>query len=1112
MEEESPTTLSGIFTDAILIKDERELETFLQKSCRGDEELLGEVRGLLESHAATSGTFSRPFATLPEIAAEREEVDPWLDLPRPFGNYVLEEVIGQGGMGVIYRATQIQLNRVVALKMIRNAHLATRKEIQRFYTEARSAAKLNHHGVVPIIETGEFEEQHFFSMGYVDGMNLAEAVKTKSLSRAQVLFIVEGVAAALAYTHSEGVIHRDLKPENILLSNHGSDPSARDYYHPHISDFGLAKILHQSAELTMAGEIFGTPAYMSPEQAKMGAVEITPSSDVYSAGALMYFALTGKPPFEGSSVWTVLRQVEHDLPPRPSKVKAGIPNGLETICLKCLEKDPAKRYSSAAHFWHDLENYRTKRPLIAKRESPFIRLYKFCRRHPTSTVGAVLGGLLIGALTLLKQEREINQDVFTLQEPVFQTARTEFSRAMQLAVEGNQNGALQTFIETASLAQETKDPQTERLARYSIGALQNELWSLDSSIPLTDDVSLMVTSGDGHSLATASDVGGIRVMQLSSKTLELDDTLSSPVTSLAFHPSYQFLVAACEDGVIHIWQRRAGQFVKESQLSLKIDAGIKSQEKIHSIGFSSGGETMFTASRDRRVVLWNFEERKVVTPFLQLNQAPVKAMVAGEANLLVVFGGEGSIHGWDATTGRRRFGPVVIAPELETGAVDIAGETIYVTSPVLSQPRVYDIRRLTRDSTSLRARRRINPGNNKTFGDFSPHSGKLLTLNQNRTLHFYDSEFGEGKLLPLRFRTEVSHFALTQKERLLCTVHPGIRTLLIWKAPEIWNNRVTLSPSFSGGIISKGGESPIVSLGRQQLRLFRSPEQQARQNQDEQVPDVIPLTASPQGAMFHQKSGRLFLLQKTSPPSLICFDTRKKEILWQMEHPHEGELKLALDEKGKRLAIIQTGDERSGGKNLSIVILRKQTLRSFRVPAAELRAVTFSPGRSHTVILSSDEKGLLWYHWKDEEVTREKATPGFFTNALSSSKNGNLVVLGRSDEVALVYREKDWREYSPPVSHTNEVHQVSFARNGELVVSGGGSGSAKVWEASSGLAIGSLLRHDGVIDRIEVCEASGSITTSTTMGEVKFWPIPKKDERDLTLMKKVLGEEFPAEF
>lgn len=331
-------------------------------------------------HPQAAGVHARDGIDEPTLApsvntasGSRSAACPTEDTLRLFGEYELVREIARGGMGVVYLARQRKLNRVVALKMILAGQLASAEDVRRFYAEAEAAATLDHPGIVPIHDVGQFEGQHFFSMGYVDGRSLSDLVAAGPIEPLAAAELVRKIALAVQYAHSRGVIHRDLKPANILLDAAGE---------PKVTDFGLAKRAGGEGGLTASGQILGTPGYMSPEQASGRIRDVGPLSDVYGLGAILYALLTGRAPFSSDNPIDTLLQVLESEPTLPTKFNRRAPRSLELICLRCLEKQPEQRYSSAQDLADDLHRYLRGDPVEARAARLWPRVRRWARREP----------------------------------------------------------------------------------------------------------------------------------------------------------------------------------------------------------------------------------------------------------------------------------------------------------------------------------------------------------------------------------------------------------------------------------------------------------------------------------------------------------------------------------------------------------------------------------------------------------------------------------------------------------------------------------------------------------------------------------------------------------
>lgn len=303
-----------------------------------------------------------------------------------FGNYELLDKIGQGGMGVVYRARQVNLDRLVAVKLLPFSRFSGPEAVQRFQAEASAAAGLQHPNIVAIHDVGEQDGQHFFSMDLIEGQTLAELVREEPLPAKRAATYLKTIAETVHYAHQHGILHRDLKPSNVLVD-------AQDQ--PRVTDFGLAKRVDGDSQVTLTGQVIGSPSYIPPEQALGKPGEVSRQSDVYALGAMLYHLLTGRPPFQGRTITETLNQVLNHEPVAPRSLNRSIPRDLETICLKCLEKESSRRYATAQDFADDLSRFLQNKPIQARPVGAAGRAWKWCRRQPS------LSGLGVALLLVL---------------------------------------------------------------------------------------------------------------------------------------------------------------------------------------------------------------------------------------------------------------------------------------------------------------------------------------------------------------------------------------------------------------------------------------------------------------------------------------------------------------------------------------------------------------------------------------------------------------------------------------------------------------------------------------------------------------------------------------
>ena len=325
--------------------------------------------GLAEQLARDEATGAPPV----KIAAHADE------LLGELGDYELLEVVGRGGQGVVFRARQKSLNRIVALKVISLGQWASTAHLKRFRLEAEAAARLEHPGIVPIHEVGEREGSCYFSMKFVEGGQLDQVARRQPIPPRRAVELIAKVSRTVHYAHEHGILHRDIKPGNILLDAKGE---------PHLTDFGLARLVESESSVTHTLDVLGTPSYMAPEQAAGNNAAVGSVTDVYGLGAVLYQLLTGHPPFAGGTTYETIKLVLETEPRQPRQLNPKIDRDLSTICLKSLEKDPKRRYPSALALAEDLERWLKHEPIRARHTGIFARGRKWVQRNPARALSA----------------------------------------------------------------------------------------------------------------------------------------------------------------------------------------------------------------------------------------------------------------------------------------------------------------------------------------------------------------------------------------------------------------------------------------------------------------------------------------------------------------------------------------------------------------------------------------------------------------------------------------------------------------------------------------------------------------------------------------------------
>ncbi len=519
------------------------------------------------------------------------------------GNYELLEEIARGGMGVVYKARQTTLGRIVAVKMIVSGKLASEQDVQRFHVEAQAAAGLQHPNIVAIHEVGQHEGWHYFSMDYVEGRDLAKILRENLLSAKQAATYVRQMAEAIHYAHQKGILHRDLKPSNILIDSHDQ---------VRITDFGLAMRVEGGNDLTRTGQIVGTPSYMPPEQAQGNRSLIGPGSDVYSLGAVLYECLTGRAPFRADSVLKTIEQVIHAEAASPRTLNAAIPRDLETICLKCLEKEPHRRYGTAQLLADDLQRFLIGEPIVARPALALERTLKWVKRHPTPAALIVSSAVALLAIVGAGIGLYYNTRLQSSNQQLGEAKATLESRNQQLSEASEQVSSERALAHRHLYA--------SRMALIQV-AIQNDqpariVQLLRSVIPESD---------------LQEDLRDFEWYYLWRKYHGEESTLrghTGPVIAVACSPDGKWIASGSVDRTIMIWNAITGK---------ELHTLVGHSDRIHSVAFSLDSQQLVSASADHILSVWDV---KTGEELVQISDATLKAGSDTFVQFWKPFGGE----------------------------------------------------------------------------------------------------------------------------------------------------------------------------------------------------------------------------------------------------------------------------------------------------------------------------------------------------------------------------------------------------------------------------------------------------------------------------------------
>jgi eukaryotic-like serine/threonine-protein kinase len=738
---------------------------------------LSQAPWLVESVTEVTGTLPwRP----PRRANATVAPGPGAPVPRHFGDYELIQEIAHGGMGTVYRARQASLNRVVALKLISGGAVASAEHVKRFQAEAEVAASLTHPNIVPIHEIGEHGGQQYFSMGLVEGPSLRKRLKDRPLPLREAVALVTAVARAVHYAHQRGVLHRDLKPSNIVLDQEGK---------PHLTDFGLAKLVERESTLTHTNAVLGTPSYMAPEQARGATKDLTTAVDVYGLGAVLYEALTGNPPFAGGTSIETIRLVLDQEPRRPSLWNPEVDKDLETICLKCLEKEPDRRYASADALANDLDHWTRHEPIRARPVSTWEHTRKWIRRRPPIffiMTTAVVVSLMAGLAGIL-------------------WGWSQAVKARNHAVESADRA--EEALDQARLAAEQAREQEDRVRSFHYAAAMNlaqEAWEQNDVRMVRR---LLDTTADHPHL-------GFEWYYWQSQTRRHLRTLRghwAPVTAVAYWPDGQRIVTGSEDGTSKMWDSVSGmvllsfgdQDALHTRISVSSDGGqvvlampgsLPGRAAVQPVGGGDTGdglqylprpairslaicaekEWIATGDDIGTVILWDACSGLELWS-LEAHCGPVTSLAfSGDGRWILTAGEDRLAKVWDTT---RREQPLLL--EGHTGPVTAvalsADHQWIVTGSQDRTARVWDA------STGQPRRTLAGHTGPVTAVALSANHQWIVTGSEDRTARVWDASTGEPRLTLAGHTGRITSVAVSADNRRILS-GSNDRSAKVWDA------------------------------------------------------------------------------------------------------------------------------------------------------------------------------------------------------------------------------------------------------------------------------------------------------------------------------------------
>jgi len=1016
---------------------------------------------------------------------------------RYFGDYELLEEIARGGMGIVYKARQTRLNRIVALKMILARSFATKEDVRRFHFEAEAAAHLQHPGIVPVFEVGEHEGQHYYSMGFVDGAPLATRLAVEVLPPADAAALIKQVADAVQFAHEAGVIHRDLKPANILLDKAGM---------PHVTDFGLAKRVEGDSELTASGQVVGTPSYMPPEQAAGRIDRIGPTADVYGLGAILYAALTSRPPFQADRPVDTLMQVLEREPVSPRTLNPSVPRDLETICLKCLEKDRGRRYQSAAELAAELERFLDGRPITARPLGVMARCWRWCRRQPVTAalIAAVFVSLCVGTAVATyfafeadrrakgeaeqrslaeQREREAN-DARDLAQQAQQTAEAETVKTRE-ALRESERSYYFNLITTAHLEWQANNLQR---ARELLNAAPNQLrhwdelrnWEYDYLQRLCNSESMTLRghsqwamsvafSSDGNWLASGSRDRTIRLWDLSTgQTRHVLRGHDGAITRVAFSRDGRWLASSSEDKSIRLWDVAKGELIQVLG-SHANPAG--------DVAFSPDGTRVASVGNDRKIKIWNVDARELVSTFQQ-DFAPVYRLFYSPdgSRLAVVTGGSarspGMVKVLDATTGRvlktlrghESFATCVsFSPDgqlvasgsfdgsvriwnVDTGAelLTFDGHSNFITSLAFSG----DGQRIATASSDLQE------GGGRGAGE----------------VKVWNAKTGQVELV-LRGHTErVRQVAFSHDDSRIATAgYDG--TVKIWSSRR-QNHSLTIAGQSTVMAVAVSPDSRRIATAGSNVTIWDAAT-------GSELSSFSGHSTNVGLVAFHQDGARVVSSGPREPVKV--WDSQSGEELFSFDRHGSGVTGLCLHPDGRRIATagsdqtVRIWDLSSGREELAIPFTQRTVVAISLDNDGKRIAVGFGNGRIaiHNAEDGSEHLSLAGHEKRIAQV--------------AFSPDGSLIASSSLDGTTKLWEVRSGNLRHTLVGHTRNVTDVSFSPNGTRLATGSRDETVRLWDVRTGQPVLTLRGHPQGVLALEFSPDGGNLVSGGYGNSLRIW-------------------------
>ncbi len=971
-------------------------------------------------------------------------------------------------MGVVYRARQVRLNRPCALKMILAGAHATPEAATRFLAEAEAIARLEHPHIVRIHHIGEADGLPFFELEFACGGSLDGQLDGTPWPPARAARMAAQLASAMAEAHRSGIVHRDLKPGNVLLTADGT---------PKIADFGLAKAVGSETGLTATEAILGSPSYMAPEQAGGMAREAGPAADVYALGAILYELLTGRPPFRGATVLETLEQVKSVEPVPPSQLVPRLPTDIETICLKCLQKDPARRYESAAALAEDLRRFGAGEPIVARPVGRPERAWRWCRRNP------VVAGLAAAVLLLFASGfAGVSWNYWRAEAARRDLEGTLYLQRIALAHR-------ELSADNLGRALELLDQCPDRLRQWEWRYLKR-LCQVEPRVlrdPGKAEVTSVTFSPDGHRLAASAGDGTVKLWNIETGALiRTLPTGADFVYSVAFHPDGKHLASAGADGKLKVWDLTTGRdvFAEEGYLGMHYTYGTG-----YGVAFSPDGRRL-AAGKDGAVNLWDWKEHRLLHSLPGHEKRSISVAFSPDGKRLASGGWGGSVMLWDVETGNRLHRLSEHQDPISSLAFSPDGTRLTTAC--------FDRRLIVWDTTTGRRLDSWRGQEGLVLGvAYSPDGLRLASCGEDRTVRLWEAATGR-EVLKLRGHEAMSLCVAFSPDgqRLASCGKDG--TIRLWDAAGLRGNETQEVLA----LVQPSGEIWSLAVSPDGRRVATSG--QARSGLR-----TVPVT------VWELKTGRT-TLQLEGHPSVVFslawhpdgeriassgWDDERKGHAVKVWDTRTGRTAYVLSREGETFNVAFSPDGRflvTGGADRVVGVWEAATGRPVGTIGAhdrQIRGLAFSRDGRRLASASGDGTVKIW----DAARLTEPQEPSAVLRTRTSweilnigfSLDGNRLVTGGAEHTVKVWDLTTGREIQSLSGHSGEVCAASFSpdREGRWVASGGEDSTVKVWDSRTGTLLRNFRGHTGLVTWVAFTPDGRRLLSASRDGTVRVWDL-----------------------